>query len=144
MSSEFSLVHRVQFCETDMAGVAHFANYFRWMEEVEHAFFRSLGLNIIMTYEGAQLSWPRVSASCEFQGPLHFEDEVDLRLSLTRVGNKSLAYDIRFLKAGQPVALGKITAVCVRVQGGEFHAISIPAPLREKFKNSGLFPMEGQ
>jgi len=142
MPSEFSLTHRVQFCETDMAGVAHFANYFRWMEEVEHAFFRSLGLNIVMTYEGAQLSWPRVSASCEYQGSLRFEDEVELRLSLTRVGNKSLAYDIRFLKGAQPVALGKITAVCVMVDAGEFRAVSIPPAIREKFRNSGLFAIE--
>ncbi|MBL8848408.1 MAG: acyl-CoA thioesterase, partial [Planctomycetaceae bacterium] len=35
---------RVQFSETDMAGIVHFANFFRWMEEAEHEYFRSLGL----------------------------------------------------------------------------------------------------
>jgi acyl-CoA thioesterase FadM len=39
----FSINRRVQFAETDMAGIVHFSNYFRWMEEVEHAFFRSVG-----------------------------------------------------------------------------------------------------
>ena len=137
MPAEFSVAHRVQFCETDMAGVAHFANYFRWMEEAEHAFFRSLGMSILMDYEGSRLSWPRVSASCEYQGPLHFEDEVEMRLSLTRLGNKSLSYEIRFLNNGREVAIGKITAVCVLVGAEEFRAISIPPAVRQKLRGSG-------
>ena len=48
MSNEFSVTHFVQFSETDMAGIVHFSNFFRWMEEVEHAYFRSLGLSVSM------------------------------------------------------------------------------------------------
>ena len=40
MPTEFTIKRRVQFSETDMAGIMHFANYFRLMEEVEHAFLR--------------------------------------------------------------------------------------------------------
>ena len=28
-----------------MAGIVHFANFYRWMEETEHEYFRSLGLS---------------------------------------------------------------------------------------------------
>jgi hypothetical protein len=52
MPAEFSYARRVQFAETDMAGVMHFANYFRLMEEAEHGFWRSLGLNVVMRGEG--------------------------------------------------------------------------------------------
>ena len=45
---EFSIRRRVQFAETDLAGIAHFSNFVRWMEETEHAFFRSLGMSIVM------------------------------------------------------------------------------------------------
>ena len=48
MAAEFSISRRVQFAETDMAGVVHFSNYFRWMEEVEHAFFRAVGLSVVI------------------------------------------------------------------------------------------------
>ena len=40
---EFKLTRRIEFAETDMAGIVHFANFFRMMEATEHAFFRSLG-----------------------------------------------------------------------------------------------------
>ena len=43
MAHAFTMQRRVEFAETDMAGILHFSNYFRFMESVEHAFFRSLG-----------------------------------------------------------------------------------------------------
>ena len=46
MPYEFKMTRLVEFAETDMAGIMHFANYFRYMEVVEHAFFRSLGLSV--------------------------------------------------------------------------------------------------
>src|SRR5713101_7838323 len=92
MPHEFSITHTVQFSETDMAGVVHFSNYFRWMEEVEHAFFRSLGLSIVMTSEAIELGWPRVAASCEYLGPARFEDDITLDLRVQRIGDKSLTY----------------------------------------------------
>ena len=89
MPSEFSVTHFVQFSETDMAGIVHFSNFFRWMEEVEHAYFRSLGLSVSMPHEGRHLGWPRVSVGCDFFGPVRFEDEVQLKLRVTKVGEKS-------------------------------------------------------
>ena len=43
---EFKIVREVEFSDTDMAGIMHFSNFFRFMEAAEHAFFRSLGLSI--------------------------------------------------------------------------------------------------
>ena len=53
---------RIEFAETDMAGIAHFSSFFRYMEEVEHAYFRSLGISVVHQQDNGQLSWPRVSA----------------------------------------------------------------------------------
>ena len=43
MPYEFEVTRHVEFSETDMAGVMHFSNFFRFMEAAEHGFFRSLG-----------------------------------------------------------------------------------------------------
>ena len=40
MPSEFKHTRRIEFAETDMAGIVHFANFFRMMETTEHEFFR--------------------------------------------------------------------------------------------------------
>jgi acyl-CoA thioester hydrolase len=128
----FSILHRVQFCETDMAGIVHFANYFRMMEEVEHAYFRSLGFSISMQHNGMHVGWPRVSSSCEFTQPVHFEDELELQLSVVRVSEKSLSYEVAFMRGATQVALGKSTSVCCELEDGKMKPVPIPAELRAK------------
>ena len=140
MPSEFSILRRVQFAETDMAGIVHFANYFRYMEEVEHAFFRSVGLSVSMQHDGMHIGWPRVSTACEYSGPIRFEDEIELKLQVIKVGEKSFNYEVGFFVAGQRRALGKLTSVCCTLAaGGQMRAIAIPRALREKLAP----PIEG-
>ncbi|MGD2111461.1 MAG: hotdog domain-containing protein, partial [Phycisphaerae bacterium] len=76
MAREFVITRRVQFAETDMASVLHFANFYRLMEEVEHAFWRSYDLSVMTEENGHVIGWPRVSTSCDYFQPLRFEEEV--------------------------------------------------------------------
>ena len=132
MSTEFSITRRVQFSETDLAGIVHFSNFFKMMEEVEHAFFRSIGLSVSMQHDDIHVGWPRVSASCEFFGPVRFEEEIELKMRLTRVGEKSLSYEVEFISGGKRVALGKSTSVCCAIDRGNVQSIAIPQAIREK------------
>lgn len=130
--TEFTVRHLVQFSETDMAGIAHFSNYFKWMEEVEHAFFRSVGLSVSMAHEGRHLGWPRVSTGCDFLGPVRFEDQLDLTLRVAKVGDKSFSYEVDYAVAGRRVAMGRTTSVCCVLEGGKMRSIAIPPDVREK------------
>ena len=132
MPTEFTVTHRVQFSETDMAGIVHFSNYFRWMEEVEHAFFRSAGLSVSMQHEGRHLGWPRVATACDYAGPVRFEDEVALTLRVTKVGEKSFGYEVAFVVGDRQVALGRLTSVCCVLEAGKMRSIPIPADVRAK------------
>lgn len=134
MAQQFTLLRRVQFAETDMAGILHFSNYFRYMEEVEHAFFRSLGLSVVMKHEAMELGWPRVSCSCEFSAPIRFEEEIELQFRIVRLGDKSITYEVDFLKDGQRRALGKLTSVCCTMSDQGMRPTAIPAPIRAKLQ----------
>lgn len=137
MPYEFRMTHRVQFAETDMAGIMHFANFFRMMEATEHAFFRSLGYSIHMEFEGQKVGWPRVHASCDYRSPLRFEDEVEVRLRVIEKRSKALSYEFVFQKVGDSasveVARGRITAVCVSLDPieGRMRAVPIPEALAQ-------------
>jgi YbgC/YbaW family acyl-CoA thioester hydrolase len=135
MPTEFTLTRRVQFAETDMAGIAHFSNYFRWMEEVEHAFFRSLGMSVIMRHGDGDITWPRVSVSCEYSGPVRFEDELDLRLRVAKIGGKSLVFEVDIMNGGERIALGKMTSVCCTIVNGAMRSVTIPAEIRAKLES---------
>lgn len=128
MSSQFEATRRVEFCETDMAGIVHFANFYIWMEQAEHDFFRSLGLGIVNEQpDGTIIGWPRVSASCRFEAPVRYEDMLTVSLSIQRIGVKSLTYDAVFLVEGNVVARGTMKTVCCRV-GHQRVLKSIPIP----------------
>lgn len=136
MPNTFRYKRRVQFAETDMAGVMHFANYFRLIEETEHAFYRSMGLSIMMFDQGAEIGWPRASATCEYFAPVRFEQEIELHLRVADVGQKSLTYDVDFLRDGQRIARGRITKVCCRVADGSFESIPIPDRIRRRLRDA--------
>lgn len=136
MPSEFKLTRRIEFAETDMAGIVHFANFFRMMEATEHAFFRSLGFSIHHTNEGTTIGWPRVSATCDYTSPLKFEEEVEIHLLVVEVRSRSVRYQFIFRKVddGREVARGAMAAVCATVDKttGKLVAVPIPDALREK------------
>jgi YbgC/YbaW family acyl-CoA thioester hydrolase len=126
---EFRWRHRVEFAETDMAGIVHFSNYFRYMEMAEHAFLRSLGLSVHAPNGGATVTWPRVRAECSFKAPLTFEDELEVHLLVRKKTNRTITYDFRLLKeADVLVALGSTTAVCVLLEAEKKQMTAIPIP----------------
>lgn len=108
-----------------MAGIVHFANYFRLMEEAEHAFYRSLGLSIVRRGVG----WPRVAASCDFKSPLRFGDEAEVRLRVREKGARSIRFEFAVHgPGGTEAARGSITVVSVAVDPASGAMKSVPLP----------------
>ena len=98
MAIEFSITRRVEFSETDLAGIMHFTNFYRWMEICEHEFLRSVGLSVDMEDENGRFGWPRVKTSCRFKRPLRFEEEVEVKLIITEIRDRSITYAFQFWK----------------------------------------------
>jgi len=136
MAAEFVIKRMVQFAETDLAGVLHFANYYRLMEEVEHAFWRSIGSGVVTRGPDATISWPRVATSCEYLAPAHFEEELELAFSVAQVGERSVSYQVEFRRDGKRIALGRTTAVCCTMSKGAFRSIAIPEDMRSKLTHA--------
>jgi acyl-CoA thioester hydrolase len=139
MPYEFKVTRRVEFSETDLAGIMHFSNFFRFMESAEHSFFRSLGFSVAPGGAGPEAGWPRVHAECHYHAPLRFEDLVEIHLLVTAKKSKALTYQFRFRKLepapAVEVARGSITVVCViHKPGGVMHAQTIPRELANRIE----------
>ena len=134
MDTEFIQQRRVEFAETDMAGIVHFANFFRWMESTEHAFLRSLGHSVHTKTEALSTGWPRIKVSCDYSKPLHFEESVEIALRVTEVRTRSVRYSftIRRSADGEVAAQGETVAVhaVLDTAGGRLQAAPIPEELR--------------
>lgn len=142
MAWNFTLRRRVLFWETDLAGIMHFSNFFRWMEEAEHAFYRSLGLSVHPLQHGIQdgdtnVGWPRVAARCDYHAPLQFEEEVEVELVILELRSKAIRYRFYFRKTDAErkiAAVGELTVVSVGAEPGTkvMKAVSIPAEFRDR------------
>lgn len=134
MAHEFLTQRQVEFAETDMAGIMHFSNYFRYMEATEHYFFRSLGLDLHWEQEGVMHGWVRVHAACDYTRPLRYLDTVSLHLVVVEKRPKVLRHAVIFRRldqageAGSEVARGAMTVVHVERGPGEteFRAVTMP------------------
>ena len=133
MSFEFRLKRRVQFYETDAAGIVHFSTYFRYLEEAEHALWRDAGLSIAM--RGSLIGWPRVSASFEYFRPLRFEDEFEAHIRIVEIAEKRIRYNCSLTRGVDRIATGTMTIVCVEKKPDQpMKAIPIPAEILSRIQ----------
>jgi acyl-CoA thioester hydrolase len=131
--SEYRLTRRVQFYETDAAGIVHFSWYFRYMEEAEHALWRMAGLSIHPP--GSEIGWPRVAASFEFRRALRFEDEFDVHLQVAEVTRRTIRYTCLIAQEDTTIAKGDLTIACVLKRPGEpMKSIEIPEDVAACFE----------
>jgi YbgC/YbaW family acyl-CoA thioester hydrolase len=131
MTEPYRTTRRVEFVDTDMAGIVHFTNFFRWMESAEVEFLRARGLSVKLLWEGQILGFPRVSAACDYVQPARFMDVLDIAVSVEKVGRKSVTYAFEFTLDGSPIARGRVSSVCCRVlPEQQIESMEIPATLR--------------
>jgi YbgC/YbaW family acyl-CoA thioester hydrolase len=120
----FTYTRRVQFAETDLAGIVHFSMFFRYLEEAEHAMWRAAGIKIAGDPNGYH--WPRVGATCDFKRALRFEDEFEVRIRVAQMRSRTIHYACDVVCNGAVAATGTMTSACVRLVNDRMTATEIP------------------
>ena len=126
MATEYTHKRRVQFYETDAAGIVHFSWFFRYMEEAEHALWRAAGMSIDSPSLGPassgaasnpnkHLKWPRVAAAFDFKRPLRFEDEFEVHVGIAAVSTRTIQYNHTVKRGDITIGVGTVTAACVQI-----------------------------
>ena len=128
--SEYRYRRRVQFADTDLAGVVHFSWIARYMEEAEHALWREAGLCIVSADRA--MGFPRVALSIDFKAPLFFEDEFEVHVRIDALSARSISYSHTITHGDTVIATGTMTAVCVGGPADAMQAVEIPPDVRER------------
>ena len=135
MFSEYRLKRRVQFYETDAAGIVHFSWFFRYMEEAEHALWREAGLSIAPPGRRDRLAarrgivrFPR--ARCRFEQ----EFEVWIRIAAMTAEDDPLHMRAA-PRRDEDRHRARMTVACVRTRPNEpMRSIDIPPEIAERFQ----------
>jgi acyl-CoA thioester hydrolase len=125
---------RVQFAETDLAGLVHFTHFFRYMEEAEHALWRAAGMSIARA--GDATGWPRLGAAFEFRAPLRFEDEFDVAVRIANVTSRTLQYEFTLTREGTLIGSGTITTAHVDKSGPALKALELPGDVAARLRSA--------
>ena len=135
VASEHSIRRRVQFYETDAAGIVHFSWFFRYMEDAEHALWRANGLSIHRA--DSPIGWPRVATAFEFHRALKFEQEFDVTIRVAEIGKRTISYACEISQHDKRIATGSLKIACVTKQpDGGMKSVEIPEDIARRFKPS--------
>lgn len=114
---------RVAWVDTDAGGRIHFSNAFRWAEVAETSLMRRVGM-----LDGWG-DFPRKHVEAEFHEVLRFDDEVEVRLRVERVGTTSITYAWTVERGGVVCVTGRHTVVSVDGDGR-------PTPIRDEIRTA--------
>ena len=98
----FTYSRKAQYHETDSMGIIHHSNYVKWMEEARIAYMESLGFGYEKVEKLGIIS-PVASVSVSYKTPVHFNETVDITVSLTRYSGviQEIAYTITNTTTGE-------------------------------------------
>jgi acyl-CoA thioesterase FadM len=124
------LRRRIEWIDTDAAGIYHWTTAFRLAEAAEAVLHTALGI-ADRTFGVT----PRVSVAAEFQRPLVFNDPVEVELAVEAVGRTSVRYALNITGPDGPAMSGQVTAVLI--DRDSRRAVGWPEDIRERLANGG-------
>jgi acyl-CoA thioester hydrolase len=145
--SHFKYRRLVEFADTDLAGIMHFSNFFRFVECAEHAFFRSLGFNVHTNSGSEHQGWPRLEVACKYLRPARFEQTLEVCLRIEEIRTTSLRYAFSIFVADaadrSPAATGtcSIIHVALDTKTHEIRKAPIPDALRARLQTAMAAPV---
>lgn len=109
---------KVRFAETDMMGVVHHANYFRWFEVGRVEYLRQAGINLL-DLMAIGIVFPITDVSCQYKSSAYFDDIISIETSLTELSRAKMVYSYRVVREtdGKLLAEGKTQNVFTDKQG---------------------------
>jgi acyl-CoA thioester hydrolase len=124
------LRRRIEWMDTDAAGIYHWTTVFRLAEAAEAALHTALGI-ADFTF-GAT---PRVKVEATFARSLRFNDPVDVELAVTALGRTSVEYRLAIQADGATAAEGSVKTVLIDRSTGR--AVAWPDDVRAKLSAGG-------
>lgn len=120
---------RLDWADTDAAGIAHWTAVFRLVERAEAALFTALGHEEVFGIA------PRTAVEVRYRSPLRFNDEVEVELAVSKAGAATIEYAF-VVRGPEGVAAEGTLAACV-VDPETMSTARMPDELRQLLASAG-------
>lgn len=122
----------VQWGDTDAAGIVFYPNFYKWMDQATHHFFKTIGFATSTLMKEEQIGLPLLETNCKFFQPLLFEDEVVIETVVEEIRDKVFRLKHSFYKEGELVAEGNEVRAWTSFAERKPKAMPIPEMIKRK------------
>ncbi len=138
LTSRFGL--QVRFCETDLMGIVHHANYLTYFEAGRVDWLHRRGISYdVWTKQGVHL--PVVETHLRYRKAARFDDELVVETTCALVTRVTVRFDYRILRDGTLLCEGDTLLACV---GEDLSPKRIPSTMAEVFRSPETTPIAGR
>ena len=95
---------KVRFVETDMMGVVHHSNFFRWFEMGRVEYLRQAGI-LLKELMGDGIVFPMTHVDCQYRSPARFDDVILIEAILEEVSPVKMVFTYKVLRKEDGVLL---------------------------------------
>jgi acyl-CoA thioester hydrolase len=127
LSEPFRHRLRVRYSECDPQGIVFNGHYLTYFDIAITELWREAGGYEEMMAAGTDMVV--AEAGVRYLAPLRFDDEFEVAVTVSRLGETSMSTEFRLQRAGEPIAEGELRHVFVTA--GEGEKAPIPDPVRE-------------
>ncbi|WPZ16994.1 thioesterase family protein [Geobacillus subterraneus] len=129
---------RVNFGDTDAAGIVYYPNYFKWFDIAGHQFFRSIGLPPAKLMNEQSIILPLLDVGCTFEHPLYYDDIITIKTAVEEVNRKTIKLRHEVFRGEVRTGHGFELRGWVKEENGRIFAVPIPDDVRQLLEEDGI------
>ncbi|MDU4960154.1 MAG: thioesterase family protein [Sporomusaceae bacterium] len=88
---------KVRFVETDMMGVVHHSNHFRWFEMARVEYLRQAGI-LLLDLMAEDIVFPITEVCCQYKASARFDDWLLIRAKLADLSRAKMAFTYEIVR----------------------------------------------
>lgn len=140
-TSGFEVMQKVRFGDVDKAGIAYYPRIFNMCHVAfEELWDRFMGRSYDRLILEDRIGMPLVHVNADFISPMQYGAEIAIRVSVIRIGAKSLEFQFDFFNAPDRKQLARINITNAMVNMDSFRSVEIPAQYRSLFEQLRINP----
>lgn len=130
-----SVREKVRFVETDMMGVVHHSNYFRWFEMGRVEYLRQAGI-LLLDLMSDGIVFPITQVRCNYKASAKFDDYILIETVMHEASKAKMEFSYRVVREADGLLLAEGWTQNVFTDGNG-KIIRLPAKYAERLLGAG-------
>ena len=131
----FRSLLKIRFGDIDHAGIVYYPRFLHYFHVAKEEFFgKELGIDYPVLINEHRIGLPTVHLETDFSRPLRYGDQIEVEVSVLKIGTSSITFGYRVFKQGEdePWTEGHNVTVCLDMDS--FKKRDVPDWLRERLE----------